>query len=146
MLDLAEILAQLGWDVATSVIGDAIKDYLAGNPKPTKEGLEKALEGVISVNKMNVRAATIVNVLAEKGAIKFKDSNVFAPKEIFYVAKNGAQVVFGGTGRSATDKTAIESQGRNSAVIVQGNAAVQQNEDGSISFHTGPDGSISFRT
>jgi hypothetical protein len=144
MIDLADVLANLGFGVASNAIYDVIKSYFMNNPAPTVAGLEQALRNVIVANKMTVRAATVINMLAQSGAIVIKDSSLFAPHQIFYVAQNGARVFFGGTGTSATDATAISSRGRDSGMSLIGSAEVRQNADGSISFHTGPEGSIGF--
>ena len=104
------------------------------------------MEDVIRVTGQSVRASTIVDVLARTGAIVFHNSSIYAPQQISYVAQNGSRVTFGGTGRSETDRTAIVSSGRNARIDIEGNGAVRQNADGSISFHTGSDGTIKFYT
>jgi hypothetical protein len=146
MFDLTALLSNLGLGVASNAIYDAIKRYLSDDPRPTRDGLERTLQGVIRVYGQNVGASTIVDVLARSGAIVFQNSSVFAPHEISYVAATGARVSFGGTGRSETSKTAIESNGPRARVDIENNAAIRQKADGSIVFETGPDGTISFST
>jgi hypothetical protein len=144
MIDLAAVLSNLALGVGANAIYDAIKNYITSSPECSREGLERALQDVIRVSGQTIRAATIVDVLAQSGAIVFKDSSIYAPDQISYVATNGSRVTFGGTGRSETKTTAITSTGRNARMDIEGNGAVRQNPDGSISFHTGPDGTIKF--
>ena len=146
MIDLAGVLSNLGLGVGANAIYDAIKNYITSSPDQSRQGLERVLQDAIRVTGQSIRASTIVDVLARSGAIEFHNSSVYAPQQISYVAQNGSRVTFGGTGRSETDKTAIVSSGRNAKIDIEGNGAVRQNADGSISFHTGPEGTIKFYT
>jgi hypothetical protein len=144
MVDLSAILTNLGSGIATNAIYDCIKDYVSSSSKPTREGLEKALENAIDANGINVSASSVISILASSGVITFQDSNLFAPDEISYVSKEGAKVVFGGHSKSVTSKTAIESIGRRTRISLDGDAAIRQNEDGSIVFGVGRNGTVKF--
>jgi len=133
--NIASGLGNLGLGVASNAAYDFLKAKFANRSQITPAELQGALDEFLVVHKVNANAATVINLLAEKGYLQVTQSHLHANDELSFGANAGATFVVGDRTQTTTAKTAIKAgQG---AFIAGSGAGVVQNPDGSISFHVG---------
>ncbi|MEI6135219.1 MAG: hypothetical protein WCP72_09610 [Desulfomonile sp.] len=134
-MSLEQLLANLGLNIAANVIYDLLKSFAKDTREPTVQALESYLASHLSVDGANIKAAKILEFLAEKGNIVITNSSIEAAKQITMSSSPGSICVFGNNSTSSTMKTAIETKD-NAQIRMQGGAKIVQDEDGSIKFYT----------
>ncbi len=137
---LLNLLGQLGLGLATNAIYDVLKKAVTGHAERIQ--VEQQIEDCIRLHGITMKAATVIDAVAQNGFIAIQGSHLYAPSAIAFGSQVGGAVV-GHNSTLRTDKTAITA-GAGAHMSTQGNAQVRQNPDGSISFHTGPGGSIGW--
>ena len=127
-------LQQIGLGLATNAIYDYLKS-LKSVPVDQKI-LKGEIQNLIELYKADVNAETVIQVIAESGFVSIRQSTIYAPNSIIFGSSGSGRSEMGDGSIMKTDRTAIVA-GQGSFVKTTGNAHVQQNEDGSISFRTG---------
>ena len=142
-MDLLTVLNQIGLGLATSSIYDLLK--ILAVQDVTREELSTEIQNQINLHGIQMTAETVIQSLAEKGFISIRGSLLHANESLVFGSVEGGASV-GHDSKLTTDKTAIEAKG-NASMETAGNARVQQNPNGSISFHVGEgeDDSIKFK-
>jgi hypothetical protein len=141
---IADGLANLGLGIASNAAYDFLKKKFAGRSQVSSSELQGALNEFLIIHKVNASAATVMNLLASRGYLQVTQSKLHANDALSFGANAGANFLIGHGTTTTTSKTAIEAG--HGAFITGSGGAVQQNADGSISFHVGngPNDSISF--
>ena len=84
---------------------------------------------------VSVRAETVVSALAQNGLLVIERSRIHANQSLVFGSQQG-RAIFGNNSAMTTNKTAITA-GAGAFIQTSGNAQIQHNLDGSISFHVG---------
>jgi hypothetical protein len=140
---VAGVASDLGIGVAAHALYDALKGRLGDHKLHDRKSVEAEIQNVMTVHGVDIKAATVVDMLAERGVLQITGSNIHAPDSVIFGVAGG-EAYFGDNSLSSTDKTAIHAKGVGSGISARGHAAVRQNPDGSISFHVGQGGSVGF--
>jgi hypothetical protein len=128
------IVAQLMANAVTGISSNAAYDYLKqrfqNRTEVTAPELQTAIGDYLVLNGVKADAATVMNLLAQKGILAVSNSQLYAPQSLTVGAAPGAVFSIGDSTTTRTDKTAIQA---GAGAYVQGsNAAIVQNPDGSI--------------
>ncbi len=130
---LYEILCQLGLGVASNAVYDYLKSLLGKNP--SSQEVADAIQNLINVNGVSMKAETVINALAENGFLVVGSSHLHASQSLVFGSVKGGAVI-GNDSQLSTDKSATVI-GQGAAIQTSGNAFISHNADGSISFHVG---------
>lgn len=139
---LFSLLKEVGVGVGTNAVYDAVKRYVMGTHSPNIEGLRQALQDSLSLNSVSISAASIIDLMATRGAIVIKGSNLYGPNGVSFTSNDGIFSLGHGS-TSRTDKTAIRASG-SGAIVGTGRSAVVQHDDGSIRFLVGDNGNLTM--
>ena len=138
MNGLFEILNQLSLGVASNAIYDYLKSVLGKNP--SKQEVTDAIQNLINMNGIDIKADTVINALAENGFLLIENSRLHANETLVFGSVKGGAVISNGS-QLSTDKSATVI-GQGAAIRTSGNAFISHNADGSVSFHVGSDKKI----
>jgi len=95
--------------------------------------LERELQAFLELHNINVKAATVIDIYAQKGDISIQGTRLFAPESISMQSAPDTQVVFGNNSVSETSNSSIVA-GLGATIHASGGASIRQDLDGSISF------------
>ncbi|MDA1348222.1 MAG: hypothetical protein O3A47_05055 [Chloroflexi bacterium] len=137
-MDLTPILEALqgfGISVSASAFFEFFRNYLRTRKSSDLKEFQDQFENFLSVEGVEVEAGSVIEMLAERGLLAIRNSQLYAPESITLAAGKDGEFRFGFDSESRTDTTAIKARG--AAQIRGKNAAIVQNPDGSISFRVG---------
>ncbi len=131
-----EILTSIGVSISSSSLYDFLKSFANKHASPSIENFQSELQNFLEINGSNIKASTVIDLFVENGLLVVTGSNIFAPNQITMASGNQGSFIFGNNSTSLTERTRIEASG-NAQIIGKGNAAIVQDEDGSIRFMVG---------
>lgn len=134
---MEQLLLQLGIGVGSNAVYDIVKLFLnnaADKGTSSSDDLRKELVSRLSLIGQEVKADKIISFLAENGDIEISNTKIVSNKSILMNSNNESSLTFGDNSTSSTPGTQIQS-GSGAFIKIQGNAAIQQDEQGNISFH-----------
>ncbi len=129
---LLALLGELGLGVASNAVYDFLKTKLV---KAEKQQANQELSNILKLHGVNIDAETVISALASKGFISIDSSHIYAKESISFGSVVGSAVA-GNNTTLRTDKTAVV-MGQGAYIQTQGNAQMQLNKEGSITFHVG---------
>ncbi len=129
---LLALLGELGLGVASNAVYDFLKIKLV---KADKQQANQELSNILKLHGVNIDAETVITALASKGFISIDSSHIYAKESISFGSVVGSAVA-GNNTTLRTDKTAVV-MGQGAYIQTQGNAQMQLNKEGSITFHVG---------
>lgn len=132
-MTLEQLLIQLGLNISSSFVYDAVKGYFQREQNPTIIGLKDELSSRLSVKGVDIKSENIIQFLAQNGDISILGTQIYALKSITMASSKGAQFAFGDNSKSSTDKSSIAA-GYGAQIQGRGGARIVQDEDGSIKF------------
>jgi hypothetical protein len=132
---IASAIADLGLGVAGSAVYDFLKRRFAGRSAVSEAELQSAIGDFLVIHGVNAQAATVMNLLAERGVLQVTASNLYANESLTMRASSGAIFSVGHGTTTRTAKTAIQADA--GAFVTGSGGAVVQNADGSVSFLVG---------
>jgi hypothetical protein len=134
---IAWLLEQLGISVAGSAVYDAIKNYFATEPHPTREGLSQCLRSQITIEGQEVWADRLIQFLAAQGDIVIIGSEVRAPG-LSMAAQDGSTIAVERGSRVRGGGIGIESApgGRLRIESAPGSRVRVEGGDGFLRFET----------
>lgn len=137
MVDLAQILRDLGINLSANVIFEFIRSYFQTRQTSTVVEFESSLDSFLQMHGVKIQASTVIGAFAARGLLSIQGSSIYAADRIAIGAGQGAHFLFGDNSTSETAKTKIDAGA--GAQIVGSNAAIVQGPDGSIRFYVGGD-------
>lgn len=135
MSEFVNFLRDVGVSVAATKVTDIINSYMRNSSNPTWTGLEQTLSSQLNIQGAQITSSKIIEFLAKSGNLNIQGSQIYARDKVTIASTMGTQFTLANNSESRTDKSSI-FVGYGSQIVGNGNAKIEQTEDGGIVIST----------
>ena len=88
MVDLAQILLDLGINLSANVIFEFVRNYFQAHRTSAVAEFESRLDSFLQMHGVNVQASTVIGAFAARGLLSIQGSSLYAADQILIRAQN----------------------------------------------------------